>query len=234
MALLFLIATQSDPLLLYNHDLTLDECIERSKQCLTGLTLTRINFENKKNIKYEGLCLRSAWTEVDKAKFDSMLPKLVFRDKFCNQRNFHGFKNRVLTVKHSREQSRRLPKCCESLESIYRYDVGAKIDRQAVETKDIYFDHYKKLIQFALNAFEDKTNITIYHKLPPHMHWVLDDIKNLQINICFEYLADVSAANAKTTHHCNNRVNHNVCLCEICLMDEYGAALVDKITENCV
>lgn len=82
--------------------------------------------------------------------------------------------------------------------------------------------------------FDDPAAI-VYHKLPTGIAtWLPRDLSKFCPGVRFVRLDDdddtVTARHVRTSPHCRYRVNHNASLCEICLIDEYGARLVNVFT----
>lgn len=277
----FLIATQSDPTLLYNESHSYDENENRSRENLCGLTIVCVKRPSAERTTYRGLCLRSAWTKVEKDTFDQLKPWLIFRDKCCNQRNFANLVPMVNTTRRSAsgKRERSLPHGCQLLQSTYQYNKVAehlfptslndqecikpekRQRRQGVVTLPLtanrfanglsgppsnerYVEFYQQVLTFIRNEIRIESKhsrrkllleqVPIFHKLPSWMSsWLCSDLSALEPNLQFEYVgSNISAKNVYTSPHCRYRINHNACICEICLMDEYGAQLVSRMQHS--
>lgn len=232
-----------------------EEAESRAKQSLTNLTIVSIDFSNFRTVRYNGLCLRSVWRPLSPTLFRRLKRTLVFRDKFCNQRNFTSL---ISTVNSSRfvfnENTRRMPERCQVLQSFYRYDcnVFENVNEPLCENpfrtglngptaSDVrYAEHYKRIASFIeheltrVNESIDSYPVVVYHKLPVAIaNWLPNDFRMFCPQARFKFLGHtVSAKYVRTSPHCRYRTNHNVCVCEICLTDEYGAQLVNMLTQN--
>ena len=87
--------------------------------------------------------------------------------------------------------------------------------------------------KYEKNDLEQLTldQVPIFHKLPSWLSsWFCADLLALEPTLRFEYVgASISAKSVYTSPHCRYRVNHNASICEICLMDEYGAQLCNRV-----
>lgn len=252
----FLVAVHCDQTIMYNTEITQEEAETRAKQSMTGFTIASIDFSNMHTVHYNGLCLRSSWQQLPFEVFQQLKQVFVFRDKFCNQRNFGSLVQAVNSV-HS-VGTRRMPLCYHTLDSYYRYDCNVdesltepmvanefRTGLDGPESSLVRFNkHYKRIVEFMRNELKrwnkfvtNQSNqpITVYHKLPTSiMNWLPKDIQKVyRGSIRFVYLGDnVSAKYVRTSPHCRYRVNHNVSICEICLIDEYAAQLVNMLRKK--
>lgn len=248
-----LLAVHCDQLIMYNEEMDTEEAESRAKQSLTNLTIVSIDFSNLKTVRYNGLCLRNVWRPLSPTLFRRLKRTLVFRDKFCNQRNFSSL---VPVVNSARfvfnENTRRMPERCQMLQSFYRYDcnVPENVDQPLTEnpfrtglngSMDSgvrYAEHYKRIASFIehelvrINENIESYPVIVYHKLPVAVaNWLQNDFRTFCPQACFKFLGHtVSAKYVRTSPHCRYRTNHNVCVCEVCLADEYGAQLVNMLT----
>lgn len=267
-----LLATQSDPTLLYNESLSNEESEDRSRENLCGLTIVCVKRHRSERVTYRGLCMRAAWTRLERDTFDELKAWLIFRDKCCNQRNFNNLIQMVNTTKrvHNGRRERTLPHCCQLLQTYYQHvrvpeyllpavsptaeENGGRPGIVALPLRpnrylnglagppsnERYAEFYQQMLTFIREEVrvEQKQNpqlsveqIPIFHKLPIWMSsWLCKDLLALEPSLRFEYMgASISAKNVYTSPHCRFRVNHNASICEICLMDEYGAQLCDRM-----
>lgn len=267
-----LIATQSDPTLLYNESFSYEESEDRSRENLCGLTIVCVKRPCPERVTYRGLCMRAAWTRLERDTFDKLKAWLIFRDKCCNQRNFNNLIQTVNTTRrvHSGRRERTLPHGCQLLQTYYQHVRVPEYLLPAVSStaeengrhpgivalplrpnrglnglagppsNERYAEFYHQMLNFIREEvrIEKKQNpqlsveqIPIFHKLPIWMSsWLCKDLLALEPSLRFEYVgASISAKNVYTSPHCRFRVNHNASICEICLMDEYGAQLCDRM-----
>lgn len=250
-----LLAVHCDQLIMYNEDISADEAESRAQQSLTGLTIASLDFANPRHVRYNGLCLRSAWRPLSPSLFRRLKRALVYRDKCCNQRNFGALVPMVNTTQHTyKENERRMPDGAYTLQSFYRYDCGTPehVDQPLVENPYLtglngttrsekrYAEHYKRIVEFIQqelvrwNEAGNSQPVIVYHKLPVAIaNWLPDDLHRINPRLKFKFLGHtVSAKWARTSPHCRYRPNHNVCVCEICLIDEYAAQLVNALNND--
>lgn len=272
-----LLATQSDPTLLYNESSSHEESENRSRENLCGLTIVCVKRPCSERVTYRGLCMRSAWTRLERDTFDKLKAWLIFRDKCCNQRNFNNLVQMVNTTRrvHNGRRERTLPHGCQLLQTYYQYvrvseyllpTVASTTEEKPEHSpcrrpgvialpllpnrysnglagppsNERYAEFYHQLLAFMREEIrvERKQNpqlsldqVPVFHKLPTWMSsWLCEDILALEPSLRFEYMGpSISAKNVYTSPHCRYRVNHNASICEICLMDEYGAQLCNKM-----
>lgn len=300
-----LLATQSDPTLLYNDSFSHDESESRSRENLCGVTIVCVKRPCTERVTYRGLCMRSNWTRLERDTFDRLKSWLIFRDKCCNQRNFNNLIPMVNTTRrhHGGRRERNLPHGCQLLQSYYQYcrvseyllpsvangstESSTTTTKTAAETatatagmecerdrepsllvrrtgvvalplqpnryfnglagppsNERYSEFYAQILAFMRdelrlenkyekNDLEQLTldQVPIFHKLPSWLSsWFCADLLALEPTLRFEYVgASISAKSVYTSPHCRYRVNHNASICEICLMDEYGAQLCNRV-----
>lgn len=248
------LAVHNDQSIMYNDSMSTKEAETRAKNSLTGLTIVSLHEDPiLRSIDYNGLILRSAWESLPQPLFRRLKRQLVFRDKCCNQRNLADLEPLVITKRT--ETSRRVPANYMTVRSSYRYDrhVQENLTRpfeanpyltglDGPENSAVrYANHYRRVQEFIFHetrrlggATADSRRIVVYHKLPIAIaNWLVNDMVHLWPRLEFKFLGHtVSAKVVRTSPHCWRRVNHNVCVCEVCLTDEYAAQLVDVLQQT--
>lgn len=247
-----LLGVHADPFVEHNQ---LDELEagKRGKLSLSGLTIVALDFARPEHVVYRGLCLRTRRP----AEGTANIPRdgYIYRDKCCNSWNFDNLIQNVLSSSGQHAGvKRRLPRCAQFVESIYTYNTSlvdncnstashrpnrgfAAIDEQ--NTRDRYRDYYQKIVEFVLDQCRQRNisteDVLIYHKLPVTLaSWLLGDLAEqfashrTTVNYCFLHRF-VRASNVRISGHCLRRENHNSCICEICLTDEYAPQLLNLV-----
>lgn len=249
-----LLAIHNDQSIMYNESMSMEEAQLRAKNSLTGLTIVSIDNQTSGDcVNYNGLILRSAWETLQQNLFQRLKRSLVFRDKCCNQRNLNDLTPFVITDRKSKV--RRIPSNYSCVVSKYQYDrfVKENLSRPfeanpfltglagSEDSSKRYENHYRRIIEFIYHETKrlggdtaDKRPIVVYHKLPIAIaNWLVNDIQQLWPGVQFKFLGHtVSAREIRTSPHCLRRVNHNVCMCEVCLTDAYAPQLIETLTKR--
>lgn len=241
-----LLAVHSDPFVEHNQEhLSETEMGARGKLSLSGLTIVALDFARPEHVVYRGLCLRTKRPDnSDEIPRD----RYVFRDRCCNSWNFDSLIQNVLSSKLTHAGvRRRLPRCAHFVESIYTYNTtlvdncnSTTSHRSELDSKDRYRDYYEKIVEFVFDQCRQRNLSTedtvIYHKLPVALSsWLIDDLSkqfgSFAANFCFLHRF-VRASNVRISGHCLRRENHNSCICEICLTDEYAPQILNHVCQR--
>lgn len=145
----------------------------------------------------------------------AQLPYIIFRDKFCNERNW------------------------QTLTSNYQVECTPRRDTVEECANELY-TLVARFITASVAPMDERDNcsprtIIVHHHLPHNMHWLLRNIERSAkleygVHLRFETLHNVSARTVMISPPCIYRENHNSVTCEVCVFEQlcHGLALISK------
>lgn len=258
-----LLAVQSDPTIMYRDDyLSFDEQVNRSIESTFGMTIVCLDHRDPLNLRSKGMCIRSKWKRMDQKTYHYQRPLLIFRDKFCNYRNFRDINRYVIWKNPSlyqgsfnRPSTRQISadnqiissaNSLNSMCSTYQFRRIPLLDYKEPalhpaptegEKRYRFTPFYNQILRFITHSSGGESNIRLYHRLPQNMLWLAEDMQLYAASLDNPVIIDFikmrgTASNPYISGHCIYRPNHNTVTCEICLFETYLPQLLAEINNS--